>query len=566
MRQTIPIMISFIISVGAWVFFSYVMYSIGRKFERGSFPEYCIPVYNFVLLCRCGDISPWNVLGLMVPIVNIYFTIHIWGSIAQRLGKSYWVYGIGSFLFWITVFIMAFDKSMPSGYILPDKISENKDLNEQEKNEYDPGKKGDTTSESNNLKEDKIEEGIESKSEEKTKKILSNLNILSKIGLKTVKDTINKGTEPDKELKKEKKANKGKAKFLSNLDILNKIGLKTINELIGFDIGSTSIKYCILKKTNDGFQIHGIGKKSYEDDILSDGNIIDQVFVAQELKKIIVENNIKHKDVACALSSYTIITKKVTVPFLEEDELDSSIRLEVEAVIPFPLKDIYYSYYVLGVDEEKEDMMNVQIVAAKKEIVDAYMSAFNLAGLNLQILDVDIFGITNIIEQVYNPENFSVVAVDIGASISNIAIMKGDSVEFTREILLGGKYLTNQIEKSTRLSHIEAEEKKITSDSEVAYLFEDFIFNISSEITKTINFYTATKPNDNIGKIYLTGGSSLLQGLKEKIEEDTRIEVEYIDPFLLLNLSEAKRRAYEEYATFISIALYLSSRVTDLGQ
>ncbi|MCX5806882.1 MAG: type IV pilus assembly protein PilM [Proteobacteria bacterium] len=525
MRQIIPILVSLFAAVGAWIFFSYVMYRIGRKFEIGSFLGYCIPVYNIVFLCKCGDISPWNTLGLIVPIVNIYFTIHIWGSIAERLGKNYWIYGIGSFIFYITVFIMAFDSSQPSGYILANKLGKNKD----DQSEYDKDIQSDIISENKELKEDKINEKNKAKKE------------------KTFKTSSMSG-------------------FLPSLDVISKIGLRTISELIGFDIGSTSIKICTLKKINDGFQIQNIDKKSYEEDILSDGNIIDQVFVAQELKKIITENNIKCKDVACALSSYAIITKKVTVPFLEEEELENSIRLEVESVIPFPLKDIYYGYYVLGVDEEKEDMMNVQIVAAKKEIVDGYTTAFNLAGLNLQILDVDIFGVTNMIEQIYGTNEFSVVAVDIGASITNIAIIKGDSLEFTREILLGGKYLTNQIEKSTKLSHMEAEEKKIMADSEVVYLFEDFIFNITSEITKTINFYTATKPNDTIGKIYLTGGSSLLQGLKEKIEEDTRIEVEYVDPFLLLNLNEAKHSAYEEYKTFMSIALYLSSRINDLGQ
>ncbi len=528
MRQIIPLFISSIAAVGAYFFFSYAMYRIGRKFETSSFLEYCIPLYNMVLMCRCGEISPWNTLGLFVPIVNIYFAIHIWGSIAQRLGKSYWLYGIGSFIFYITVFIMAFDNSRPSGYIISDIMSENKDLKEKEQNEHDGEFDQDTVSKKEVFEENKRNEITETKREKTTKKT--------------------------------------KAGFLSSIDILSKIGLRTINELIGFDIGSTSIKICALKKTNEGFQIQNIAKKSYEEDILSDGNIIDQVFVAQELKKIIAENRIKCKDVACALSSYTIITKKIMVPFLEEEELENSIRLEVEAVIPFPLKDIYYSYHVLGVDEEKEDMMNIQIVAAKKEIVDGYTTAFSLAGLNLQILDVDIFAVTNIIEQIYNPKDFSVVAVDIGASITNIAIIKNNSVEFTREILLGGKYLTNQIEKSTKLSHMESEEKKIMADSEVAYLFEDFIFNISSEITKTINFYTATKPNDTIGKIYLTGGSSLLQGLKEKIEEDTRIEIEYIDPILLLNLDQTKHRVYEEYSTFMSVALYLSSRVVDLGQ
>ena len=69
------------------------------------------------------------------------------------------------------------------------------------------------------------------------------------------------------------------------------------------------------------------------------------------------------------------------MPFLEKDALESAVRLEVENIIPFPLKDIYYSYCTMGADEEKEGMVNLLIVAAKKEIVDGYMKTFELAGL-----------------------------------------------------------------------------------------------------------------------------------------------------------------------------------------
>ncbi len=353
--------------------------------------------------------------------------------------------------------------------------------------------------------------------------------------------------------------------FLSCWDIFG-TGLKTLDELIGVDIGSTSIKICLLKKTKNGYQIGAITKKDYEENLLSDGNIIDPAFIAQELTKIVAENNIVCKDAASALSSYTIITKKVALPFLEEEELENSIKLEVEAIVPFPLKDVYYSYYILGVDEEKEDMMDVQIVAVKKEIVDGYITVFRLSGLNLHLLDVDIFGVANIVERLDNQPEFSVVAADIGGSVSNIAIIKGESLEFTREVLLGGKYLTTQIEKSTGLKYVEAEKKKIMADNDITYLFEDFIFNISSEIVKTINFYTATKPNSIIGKIYLTGGSSILPGLKEKIEEDTRLEVVRINPFLFLAGDNAMFHIHESLNTFMTVALYLSSRVVDIRQ
>ncbi len=264
------------------------------------------------------------------------------------------------------------------------------------------------------------------------------------------------------------------------------------------------------------------------------------------------------------MSSYSVISKKITIPFLQEEELERTIGMEVENAIPFPMRDIYYNYYVMGVDAEKQSMMNVKIVAAKKEIVDAYVTAFNMADLSLQIVDVDIFDISNLVEQIYSPKEHSVVIVDIGASVTNIAILNGEDIEFTREILVGGKYLTNLIQKSARLNYKSAEEKKLSADSNIVYLFEDFIFNIASEINKTVRFYLATKPKENIGKIYVTGGSSLLPGLKEKIVEDSGIQVEVIDPFLLAQSGDAQNEMYENLKEFMAVPFYLSTRITDI--
>jgi type IV pilus assembly protein PilM len=259
-----------------------------------------------------------------------------------------------------------------------------------------------------------------------------------------------------------------------------------------------------------------------------------------------------------------VISKKITIPFLREEELENTIGTEVENAIPFPMRDIYYNYYVMGVDPEKQNMMDVKIVAAKKEIIDAYIAAFNMADLTLQLLDVDIFDVSNLVEQIYSPKEHSVVIVDIGASVANIAILNGENIEFTREILMGGKYLTNLIQKSAKLNYKDAEEKKLSADSNIAYLFEDFIFNIASEINKTVRFYLATKPKENIGMIYITGGSSLLPGLKEKIVEDTGIQVEVIDPFLLVQAGDTQTSMYENLKEFMVVPLYLSTRVTDL--
>lgn len=347
-------------------------------------------------------------------------------------------------------------------------------------------------------------------------------------------------------------------------NILEKIGVKTANELLGVDIGTTSIKVCVLKKSRDGFRLHKYAKRSYDQDLLHDGAVVDGAFVAGQLKHLLHEQGIRVKAAAAALSSYTVITKRVTMPLLDKETLEQSIGLEVESVIPYPLRDIYYNYYVMRAEEEKETTMSLLIVAAKKEIVDSYMRVFSLAGLNLLILDVDIFAVTNMVERIYGPPQSSVVAADIGAAVTNIAILKGEGIEFTREILIGGRYLTNEIAKAHRLERSEAEEKKLVRPEDVQELVEDFVGNISSEINKTVNFYVATKPRETVGKIYLTGGSALVPGLKERIEKETGVEVAFLDPSMFLSGNGAGVGLDENDRFFMPVALHLSSRVSDL--
>lgn len=348
------------------------------------------------------------------------------------------------------------------------------------------------------------------------------------------------------------------------LKYLKRFDFNKSKDLLGVDIGTTSIKICVLKDSKDGPKIECIDKRTFNEPLLNDGYIINNAFVADELREMVTQNNVKTREAACALSSYSVISKKVAMPFLGEGELENSIGVEVESVIPFPLKDIYYSYYTIGVAEEKQDMVDVQVVAAKKEIIDGYIKTFTMAGLNLDLVDVDIFCVTNLIETIYPQEDLAVVVADIGAAVTNIAIIKGERIEFTREILVGGQYLTTQIEKSAKLTREEAETKKLAGNGDISDLFEDFIFNMASEISKTINFYTSTKTREKIDKVYLTGGTSLLPGLKETIEENTKIDVEFINPFLYVSEEAEKLEAYKDFRDFSAVALYLSSRGNEI--
>lgn len=346
--------------------------------------------------------------------------------------------------------------------------------------------------------------------------------------------------------------------------ILERIGLRTVNELIGFDIGTRSLKLCLLERKRRGLRLKRLAKKEASHELLNEGVIIDQDLLAEEIRRLLREEDIRCKDAACAVSSYVAMMKRVSIPEMEGDELVNAVRTEVEAQIPIPIDEIFYSFHVLGPDPEKAGFVKVLLVASRRETVEGYSATFSKAGLNLRILDVDIIDVVNLVEEIYSPSSYVLIA-DIGSSFTRIAITKGSDLELTREIAIGGKYLTNQIEKTLKVGFDEAERLKVSADPEISYLFEDFVFNVVSELSKTLNFFRSVRTSENIEKIFLTGGSSLVPGLIERLSEETGLEVVPINPFLLLGEEYKPDRTVDEFMVFMPVAMGLSARVREFA-
>lgn len=101
-----------IVAIIAYFVMAGILWRLGRKFRDESFLAYCIPIYQWVLICRCANVSAWHTALLFVPILNSGAAVWIFGNVARRLGRSFWGYGIGV-LFFIPLLILAFGNDKP---------------------------------------------------------------------------------------------------------------------------------------------------------------------------------------------------------------------------------------------------------------------------------------------------------------------------------------------------------------------------------------------------------------------------------------------------------------------
>ena len=107
---------------------SYLMYRIGRKFAVGEYYEYCIPVYGWVLLCRCAAVSGWTAAGLFMPVVNLPAAAYLFANLAYRLNKNPRLFGILGITFLVPLILLARSDGSPRMEPAPGRKCGRKDM------------------------------------------------------------------------------------------------------------------------------------------------------------------------------------------------------------------------------------------------------------------------------------------------------------------------------------------------------------------------------------------------------------------------------------------------------
>jgi type IV pilus assembly protein PilM len=310
--------------------------------------------------------------------------------------------------------------------------------------------------------------------------------------------------------------------------------------LVGLDIGSSAVKAVELKaggKGGDEFQLLNIGIEPLPPEAIVDGAIMDAGAVIDAIQRLFQTQKIKTGDVATGVSGNAVIVKKISLPQMSQEELAESIHWEAEQYIPFDIQDVALDYEVIEGGGGGGNM-DVLLVAVKKDKISDYTSAISQAGKNAAVVDVDVFALQNCYEVNYGIDPGRVVALlNVGASIMNINIIKGGTSIFNRDIAVGGNQYTDAIQKDLNLAFDQAEALKKgervngAAPENLHPILQVVSENIAMEIQKTFDFFRATSSEDRIDRIFLAGGASKVQGLRDLLSERFEAGVEMLNPF-----------------------------------
>ena len=340
--------------------------------------------------------------------------------------------------------------------------------------------------------------------------------------------------------------------------------------LLGIDISSSAVKLLELSRSGEKYRVESYAVMSLASQVVVEKNIADVEQVGDVVRAVHSRSRSKLKRAAVAVPGSAIITKVLHMPAgLHENAMETQISLEADQYIPYPLDEVSLDFEVLGESETNPEMVDVMLVACRRDNVDTRVESLEIAGITPKVVDVEAYAIERsfdlIAQQLGCDENTVVAIVDVGASMTSLSVIVNGETVYTRDQLFGGRQLTEEIQRRYGLTVEEAGLAKKQGglsddyDSEVLAPFREAVIQ---QVSRSLQFFYSASQYSGVDIILLAGGVAAMQGLVELVQERLGIDTVIANPFAAMSVApgvDATKLTSDAPAMLIACGLALRS-------
>ncbi|OVE74264.1 hypothetical protein BVX93_00345, partial [bacterium B13(2017)] len=323
--------------------------------------------------------------------------------------------------------------------------------------------------------------------------------------------------------------------------------------VLGIDIGSVTIKMVEMENGRNGpvllkFVIAPISGIEKFDDSDDEKRI---AHITALIKTLLKEKKFKSNIAAVSISSRSVFTRFVKMPFSDLKKLDRMINFEAQQQIPFPLEVVSWDYQIVGKNQEEE--YEVLIAAIKQDILNKQFQSLNSISLTPMIFDVGALATYNSLlrKQISVEEN--IIILDLGANPA-VMIIHQPNGYWVRTLSYSSISLSQTLMRQFNISYEEAESLKfngyIINESAMSKMQDDINFKINciitqhakklyTEIMRSLNFYRTQFVDIKLDRIILCGGGCRLDNIKLYLSTKLKLNVEYANPLQDMEISKS---------------------------
>jgi len=350
-------------------------------------------------------------------------------------------------------------------------------------------------------------------------------------------------------------------------------------EVIGIDIGNYAVKVVCFAEEKKVIKLKDWGYIPLA--IKADTPPEEKkAIISQEIKTYLKKKGIQARYAAASISGNAVIVRYVKLPKLSKKELALTINVEAEPFIPFDIKDVNLTYYILNeTSDSGEPKMDTVLVAAKREAVQDKIDIITGAGLDPLIIDVDSFALETLYEKLApkGETASSVLLLNIGQKVTNLSIVSQGVTRVVRDIFIAGSTFDKTVSKMLKGDAAAADAVKknksvLVSDEDKAAAIEAFdrdgiavskaasgvLKDLCTEVSRSIDFYLSQGVEHSISRIIVSGGIANLGNITKFLAAEFKVPAEVMNP--LAFLTEPPKNMPKDVLPALAVAAGLALR------
>lgn len=344
--------------------------------------------------------------------------------------------------------------------------------------------------------------------------------------------------------------------------------------LIGCDISSSSVKLVeIAEPGKNSYRLERYAIEPLPRDAVVDGNVMNLEAVGDGIRRGWRRMGTSIRNVALALPSTAVITKKIIVPAgQQEDELEMQVEAEANQYIPFALEEVNLDFQVIGPAPNNPDELEVLIAASRKDKIEDRVAATEAAGLRAMVMDVESFARQTAFELIEaqlpaNGKDQNIAIIDVGTTMMNMTVLRNRQSAYMREQPFGGHQLTQEIQRVFGMTLEEAEAAKRAGGLPANYdadVLAPFLDTLGLEVARALRFFFTSTQFNQVDHILISGGCGAISGIENVVAKRTSVNTIVANPFANMGLSSRIRpKLLENDAPSLMVACGLAMRRFD---
>lgn len=346
--------------------------------------------------------------------------------------------------------------------------------------------------------------------------------------------------------------------------------------LLGLDIGTSGVRAAEISRKTDPPTLGRFSSVPLPRGAVTGGEIAQPDTVAAALRELVRHGRFTVKHTAIGIANQKVVVRQVDMPFMEEVELQGALQFQAQEFIPIPIEDAILDYQVLeeSLNDNGERVMKVLLVAAQRDMVNAFVSVALEAGLDPAAVDLSPFANLRVLGSTTPllASRESEALIDIGAGVTNVVVHEGGKPRFVRILPMGGDDITEALASGLSIPWDEAQTVKARvglspeggpiATEGAARLVDQRASAFVDEVRGSVDYYLTQSGAARISTIIVTGGGSLLPGLTERLAGALHLPVEEGQPLAHVRLGKIDQTPDElsQMANACTVAIGLALR------